>query len=129
MLILLGLVALNAPGYTVYGLYKPGATKPYYIGITNDVERRALEHLKSGRLDSYSKLKAIEKDLIYGEARGSEQYNIEKHKTRTGKIGEEISSTNQGNKYNSFNHAQTDSRAAVFKKAYNDRVKKGRGGC
>ena len=125
----LGLVALNAPGYTVYGLYKPGATKPYYIGITNDVERRALEHLKSGRLDSYSKLKAIEENLIYGEARGSEQYNIEKHKTRTGKIGEEISSTNQGNKYNSFNHDRTDSRAAVFKKAYNDRVKKGRGGC
>lgn len=47
-------------------------------------------------------MRPIEKDLIYGEARGSEQYNIEKHKTRTGKIGEEISSTNQGNKYNSL---------------------------
>ena len=74
-------------------------------------------------------MKPIEENLTYGKVRGVEQHNIEKYKTRTGKIGEAISSTNQGNKYNSFNHARTDSRAAVFKKAYNDRVKKGRGGC
>lgn len=43
----LGLVALDAPGFNVYDLYDLGATEPYYIGITNDMERRAGEHRES----------------------------------------------------------------------------------
>ncbi|WP_309550826.1 GIY-YIG nuclease family protein [Erwinia sorbitola] len=34
----------------MYGLYDPGADKPHYVGITNDLDRRAGEHFKSGRL-------------------------------------------------------------------------------
>jgi len=36
-----GLVAVDAAaGYSVYGLFDNDATKPYYVGITNDLERR-----------------------------------------------------------------------------------------
>lgn len=49
------------------------------------------------------------------------------YNTRTGTIGEEISSTNRGNKYNSFDHGRIDSRAQAFKDAYNSK-KGGSGG-
>ncbi|PIT13065.1 RHS repeat-associated core domain-containing protein [Snodgrassella alvi] len=116
----LGLTSVNAEGYHVYGLYDPGATKPYYIGITNNVERRRNEHRDTGRLTS-GRMEVLEKNVTYGQARGYEQYYIEIHETRTGTIGEEISSTNRGNKYNSFDHNRTDDRAKAFKEAYHSK--------
>ncbi|EBX0303158.1 hypothetical protein DQT12_20870 [Salmonella enterica subsp. enterica serovar Reading] len=123
----LGLTAVDAPGYSVYGLFDEGATKPYYVGITNDIDRRMGEHIDSGRLTPGSRMQPIDTNLQYGQARGYEQYYIEKYKTRTGTIGEEISSTNRGNKYNSFDHGRTDPRAQAFKDAYNSK-KGGSGG-
>ena len=45
----LGLIAEETLGYNVYGLYDKGADKPYYIGITNDINRRTEEYIASGR--------------------------------------------------------------------------------
>lgn len=43
-----------------------------------------------------------------------------------------MSSTNRGNKYNSFNYQRNDDRAKIFKEAYNSKkasdVKKGKSG-
>ncbi|WP_218964660.1 RHS repeat-associated core domain-containing protein [Snodgrassella alvi] len=116
----LGLTSVNAEGYHVYGLYDPDATKPYYIGITNDIDRRRNEHRDTGRFTS-GRMDVIEKNVTYGRARGYEQYYIEEYKTRTGTIGEKISSTNRGNKYNSFDHNRTDDRAKAFKEAYHSK--------
>jgi hypothetical protein len=69
----------------------------------------------------------LDENVKYGQARSYEQYYIEKYKTRTGTIGEEISSTNRGNKYNSFDHGRIDPRAQIFKDAYNSK-KGGSGG-
>ncbi|ECF2154753.1 TPA: hypothetical protein G8L55_002487 [Salmonella enterica] len=123
----LGLTAVDAPGYSVYGLFEPGATKPYYVGITDDPLRRAGEHRGTGRLTLGSEMVILDENVKYGQARGYEQYYIEKYKTRTGTIGEEISSTNRGNKYNLFDHGRTDPRAQAFKDAYNSK-KGGSGG-
>ena len=46
-----GMIGERTPGYNVYGLYDNDSEKPYYIGITNDLERRAQEHKETGRLD------------------------------------------------------------------------------
>ena len=67
---------------------------------------------------------SIEENLTYGKVRGVEQHNIEKYKTRTGKIGEAVSSINQGNKYNFFDHNRIDSKVAVFKDNYNSGIKR-----
>ncbi|WP_167070858.1 RHS repeat-associated core domain-containing protein, partial [Pantoea sp. Ap-967] len=118
----LGLIAVDTPGYTVYGLYdeNPLTTKPYYIGITNSMDRRAEEHETSGRLPKSSAIAPIKSNITYGQARGQEQYYIEKYKTKTGVIGQPVSSENRGNKYNSFEHSRTDDRAKYFKYAYNE---------
>ncbi|WEL63311.1 RHS domain-containing protein [Pseudomonas sp. CBSPGW29] len=116
----LGLVAVDTPGYIVYGLYdgNPLDTKPYYVGITNDMERRATEHRSIQRMTPGSRIEPIDRNLTYGQARGHEQYYIEKYKTKTGIIGEPTSATNRGNKHNSFNLARSDPRAMYFKAAY-----------
>ncbi|HCR3470212.1 TPA: hypothetical protein ON597_003047 [Proteus mirabilis] len=118
-----GLTAVDAPGYYVYGLYDPGATKPYYVGITNDINRRAIEHTGTGRLTTGAHMEILDRNINYGQARGYEQYYIEKYGTQTGIIGEDISSTNRGNKYNSFDHNRTDTRADAFKEAYDSKTK------
>lgn len=127
-----GLTAVDTPGYNVYGLYELDATgkpigNPYYVGITNDLPRRAGEHLESGRLGGNTGMIPMDENITYGQARGYEQYYMEKYQTRTGIIGETVSSTNRGNKYNSFDHSRTDTRAASFREAY-DSKKKGSGG-
>jgi RHS repeat-associated protein len=115
----LGLTPLDEGGYSVYGLYDKGASKPYYIGITNDPERRQAEHVESGRLDpEKSQMRPIKEDLTYAEARGNEQALIEQHQTLTGKIGEDISESNRGNKVNSFDKSRTDERGLRFKEEY-----------
>ncbi|HGN9102129.1 TPA: RHS repeat-associated core domain-containing protein, partial [Providencia stuartii] len=118
-----GLTAVDAPGYYVYGLYDPGATKPYYVGITDDIDRRTKEHRASGRLSSGSQMSILDEKINYGQARGYEQYYIEKYGTRTGTIGEDISPTNRGNKYNSFDHNRADTRADAFREAYESKTK------
>ncbi|MGS6175365.1 RHS repeat-associated core domain-containing protein, partial [Enterobacter sichuanensis] len=123
----LGLTALDTTGYNVYGLFDPGATKPYYVGITDDLLRRAGEHRDSGRLTPGAQLLPLDENVTYAQARGYEQYYIEEYKTRTGTIGEDISATNRGNKYNSFDHKRTDGRGQAFEAEYSIK-KNGSGG-
>lgn len=123
----LGLTPVDAIGYSVYGLFDPGAKEPYYVGITDDPIRRSGEHRGTGRLTPGAEMVILDDNVKYGQARGYGQHYIEKYKTRIGTIGEETSSTNRGNKYNSFDHERTDSRAQAFKDAYN-RKKGGSGG-
>jgi hypothetical protein len=127
----LGLTPVDATGYSVYGLFDPGAKEPYYVGITNDMDRRRGEHLDTERLSPNSRMEPLDRNVTYGQARGYEQYYIEKYKTRTGTIGEKISSTNRGNKYNSYDHKRLnnkdDLRAKSFEEAYNSK-KGGSGG-
>ncbi len=114
-------MGVDTPGYNVYGLFDPGATEPYYVGITNDTERRAGEHRATGRLNPGSRMEVLDKNVTYGQARGYEQHYIDKYGTKTGVIGEDISATNRGNKVNSFDPSRTDPRAEAFKNAYNSK--------
>ena len=79
----LGLTALDTTVYNVYGLFDPGATKPYYVGITDGLLRRAGEHRDSGRLTPGAQLLPLDENVTYAQARGYEQYHIEEYKTRT----------------------------------------------
>ena len=107
-----GLFHHNDTGHNVYGLYDiigqdaMGndilADKPYYIGITNDPDLRATQHGTSGRLGDNSRMRVLDENVTYGQARGYEQAYIEHYGTKTGTIGEKISATNRGNKINSF---------------------------
>lgn len=63
-------------------------------------------------------LRAIESNVIYGNARGYEQYYIKKYHTDTGVRGQKVSPTNRGNKNNSYRETRTDKRAKWFKAAY-----------
>ncbi|WP_181716534.1 RHS repeat-associated core domain-containing protein, partial [Xanthomonas oryzae] len=121
----LGLVDERAPGYNVYGLYDAGSDKPYYVGITDDLDRRRAEHVGSGRLldDETTEIRPIKEDVTYGEARGIEQANIEHHKTKTGVIGQDVSQVNRGNKINSFD-VNNKTRAEVRQKYFTDAYKK-----
>jgi len=128
----LGWVAETAPGYNVYGLYEPGATNPYYVGITDDLARRRVEHMTSGRLDATSEMRPLNRNVTYGQARGYEQAYIEHYGTKTGTIGEPISAANRGNKINSFDHAsqtRAPSRQAYFENHYEAKTKQLKGGC
>ncbi|MBG5969403.1 hypothetical protein JEP65_18190 [Proteus mirabilis] len=68
-------------------------------------------------------MEILDRNINYGQARGYEQYYIEKYGTRTGIIGEDISSTNRGNKYNSFDHNRADTRADAFREAYESKTR------
>ena len=65
----LGLTALDTTGYNVYGLFDPGASKPYYVGITDDLLRRAGEHRDSGRLTPGAQLLPLDENVTYAQAR------------------------------------------------------------
>lgn len=112
-----GLTGLNEGGQSVYGLFKPGATEPYYIGISNNPASRELQHMDSGLLTD-GELRVLHDDLNYAEARGREQALIEKHKTKTGTIGQDIGPNNQGNKINSFDKTRVDDRGKAFNAEY-----------
>jgi RHS repeat-associated protein len=115
----LGLTPLDEGGHSVYGLYDKGSSTPYYVGITNDPERRQAEHIESGRLsEEGGEMKILKQDVSYAEARGTEQALIEQHGTLTGTIGEPISATNRGNKVNSFDKSRTDERGLRFNQEY-----------
>ena len=120
----LGWVAETAPGYFVYALYDKGAKDPYYIGITDNVTRRRGEHVASGRLNG-GKMKVLDRNVTYGQARGYEQAYIEHHGTKTGVVGEAISDTNRGNKINSYDHesrTRSAARQQYFENSFNEKT-------
>ncbi|MFG0499868.1 RHS repeat-associated core domain-containing protein, partial [Pseudomonas sp. YQ_13] len=120
----LGWVAETAPGYFVYALYDKGAKDPYYIGITDNVTRRRGEHVASGRLNG-GKMKVLDRNVTYGQARGYEQAYIEHHGTKTGVVGEAISDTNRGNKINSYDHQskmRSATRQQYFENSFNEKT-------
>jgi RHS repeat-associated protein len=120
-----GLVDETEPGYHVYGLYEnQNATKPYYIGITDDPTRRRAEHADSGRLPEGAVLKPIHSDVTYGEARGFEQALIDHHETKTAAVGSDLKKAKnfeqRGNKINSYDKNSTTrdkDRQKYFEKA------------
>uniref|UniRef100_UPI0018E501E6 RHS repeat-associated core domain-containing protein n=1 Tax=Escherichia coli TaxID=562 RepID=UPI0018E501E6 len=84
---------LNKEGFYVYGLYKPGATEPYYVGHTeqNPLKREG-QHAGTGRLGDAELriLKGEDGKLTYSQAKGYEQAYREKYKTKTGFPGNVI---------------------------------------
>ncbi len=132
----LGWIGETTPGYHVYGLYEPGATQPYYIGITDDLDRRAGEHRTANRMTPESRMRSIADNVTYGEARGIEQARIEHHGTKTGTIGSDLADAatyaERGNKVASFDHNNTTRPAArqtYFEDAYKAEKTKLSGGC
>ena len=132
----LGWVHESVGGYNFYGLFDKGADKPYYVGITDDLSRRRVEHVGTGRLTPVARMKALDTDVTYGQARGYEQAYIDHYGTKTGTVGEEISATNRGNRINSFDRNNTTRRAsrqadfeADYKAKQAAQTKMGAGGC
>ena len=62
--------SLGLKKYSVYGLYRSGDSKPFYIGITDNIKMRAKQHRKSGRLVGVEELVELYSDLDYETARG-----------------------------------------------------------
>lgn len=117
----LGLIGLDEPGYMVYGLYHPGETKPYYVGITNDDQRRSGDHKRKTRMVEGDQLHPIpgSENLTFKEARGHEQALIEHHGTKPpNKKGE-----HPGNVINSFDHKRQDDRGKAFEEEYKKKKK------
>ncbi len=87
-----GLTPLGQKGFSVYGLFEEGAKEPYYVGITNNTDSRELQHGNIGRLKGNDTMRILDPntDMTYAEARGKEQFFIDKHKTKTGQRGQEL---------------------------------------
>jgi RHS repeat-associated protein len=112
-----GLDPLGTSGYSVYALYENGSSTPYYIGITKqDIDTRMSQHIESGRYKGTHEI--LKNNVAIEQARGWEQAYMEYYQTKTGIIGEEISSTNKGNKINSFDKSRTDARGKAFYTEY-----------
>ena len=133
-----GLVHEKAPGHNVYGLYDVDAStgqladKPYYVGITDDLDRRSTEHKTSGRLttDGSTRLDAIHENVTHGQARGYEQALIEHNGTKTGTRGVPTSQSNRDNKINGFDvdsKTRGRTRQRYFKRHYKKMLKRLRG--
>ena len=91
---------LNKPGFTVYGLYRPGETEPYYVGHTEQspTEREG-QHRQAGRLGKGGTLEPIAGrggTLTYTQAKGYEQAYREKYGTKTGFPGNVIEPIDKG---------------------------------
>ncbi|MGH3713347.1 MAG: RHS repeat-associated core domain-containing protein [Micromonosporaceae bacterium] len=65
----------RAPVYVYFGLDKSG--KAVYVGITNNVARRAAEHARSGK--GFARLQSLAKPVTRGEARAIEQALIKRN--------------------------------------------------
>ena len=131
-----GWISEHATGYFVYGLYAPGSTTPYYVGVTDDIHRRGLEHIMSGRRVDGVRIRTIASNVTYGTARGIEQAHIEFADTKTGVIGSDLKQAvtfeQRGNKVASFDHANTTrpaARQAYFESAYLNEMTRLNGGC
>jgi RHS repeat-associated protein len=107
--------------YVVYGLYRPGATTPYYVGQTAADQFSATtgRHSRPSPSGDPPRLpenwralgyehRAIHEGLTYQEARGLEQHYIEKNGTLTGRPGNEI---------NQIDPKRTDERAVRYRDA------------
>jgi RHS repeat-associated protein len=121
----LGLTGLNDDGHMVYGLYHEGETKPYYIGITNDKERREKEHKDNDRMKKGDEMHVMpgSENLKYKEARGHEQALMEHHGTKP----PDKKGKHPGNVVNSFDHKRaddkSDKRGKAFEKEYQKKKK------
>ena len=112
----LGLIALDEPGYSVYGLYRKGEDTPYYVGVTNDIDRRGDDHGQTQRLVPDAQIKGIpgSEQLTYAEARGHEQAYMEHYGTKPN----DRKGTSPGNVNNSFRHDRGDERGLAFEQEY-----------
>ena len=89
---------LNKGGFTVYGLYRPGESEPYYVGHTEQPEIvRAQQHARSGRLGEAELRPLAGKGgtLTYTQAKGYEQAYREMYRTKTGFPGNVIEPINK----------------------------------
>jgi RHS repeat-associated protein len=128
----LGLTDLDDPGHSVYLLEKKnpatGQWEPYYTGISNDPTRRLDEHIDDGRVtqagidDDELRMRTVESDLTYAEARGYEQAYMDHHGTRTASPGDTVG-VGTGNKVNSFDTSRTDPRGKAFEKHRKSKAK------
>ena len=103
---------LNKPGFYVYGLYKPGAKTPYYVGHTEQLPTaREGQHAKTGRLGNgeLRVLRGQDGKLTYSQAKGYEQAYREKYGTKKGF---------PGNVIEPIDKARTDSRGKSHYKNY-----------
>lgn len=129
----LGLAQPGDTGYSVYHMYhqsdldamgipKQGA-KPFYVGETNDFERRMGEHAK-GRYDpnKHRMIQMTDNDLTYAQARGIEQADIDKYGTNTGNFGGGDYGHGEGNRRVGYDINRDDDRARAFNDAYNERM-------
>jgi RHS repeat-associated protein len=114
-------IPLNDPGYTVYGIFERGAQNPFYVGYTNDFNRRFDEHQETlkgkefPRFDpSKHEMRPLREDLKFKEARGWEQAYMEHYRTKPA----DSQGRFPGNVKNSFDHARTDSRGKAFEREY-----------
>ena len=64
---------LGLKKYSVYGLYRPGDSKSFYIGITDNIKTRAKQHRKSGRLVGVEELVELYSDLDYETVRDAKR--------------------------------------------------------
>jgi len=78
------------------------------------------QHIKSGRYEANTTHRVLHPDLTIERARGYEHFYIEKY--QTGIISQEVSSTNKGNKINSFDKSRVDPRDKAFKAECDDIV-------
>lgn len=53
-----------------YDLFDEGTSKFYYVGIINNISRRAQEHFTTEYLNQNADMYYLERDVTYGEARG-----------------------------------------------------------
>ncbi|EPI9106420.1 RHS repeat-associated core domain-containing protein, partial [Salmonella enterica subsp. enterica] len=118
---------INGNGYDIYRIYDTNSGKDIYVGLTEDFDRRQAEHLDSGRLKSGMKMEVIDHAETYGEARGVEQYNIDKRETLNlnarGQYDADgkISAGAEGNRAVSYDRTRTDDRANAFEEGYKSR--------
>ncbi|WP_082721912.1 RHS repeat-associated core domain-containing protein [Burkholderia sp. RF2-non_BP3] len=94
----LELTPLNERGYTVYGLFEPGADAPYYVGHTKQSlrDRLAGHRSENGRYRANAGTEirpleiGVEGMLTYTQSKGFEQAYSELYGTKTGFPGNDI---------------------------------------
>ncbi|WP_367683157.1 RHS repeat-associated core domain-containing protein [Xanthomonas oryzae] len=113
----------DGDGYTIYSLVDKSSGEVKYVGMTENSRfwERMREHEQSGRL--HGGLEFIELDAAenYGEARGKEQFYIDKHKEtalRPSQRGKPFGPGGEGNRQVGFNVNRTDKRGLIFKRHY-----------
>ena len=113
----------NRKKQDVYALYDSEADflagkKPFYVGISEDAVKRLEDHKRDGRFVDGNHMVKHQDQIDYDKARGTEQKMIEDNGTKTGVRGQKVSSTNRGNKNNSFDKNRTDANGKAYKSAY-----------